>query len=112
MWTSGHDTRPDLCKQERVIKNYIYIGGLVAIPLVLWLLPADFFDSGLPPLCLSQIILHRDCPGCGITRAIQHAMHFDFATAWNFNKLFVIVLPGIIYYWIRFFLQNYRALRG
>lgn len=69
------------------------------IPIGLLLLPADFFDNG-KSLCLSQILLNKECIGCGITRAIQHFIHFDFVAAWTFNKLVVIILPILIYVWI------------
>jgi hypothetical protein len=88
-----------------LFKKYILISGLIAIPIVLWSLPADFFDSGLPPLCISQILFHRSCPGCGITRAVQHALHFDFNTAWHFNKLVIFVLPFLIYFWFKYLLE-------
>ncbi|MCX6188528.1 MAG: DUF2752 domain-containing protein [Bacteroidetes bacterium] len=78
---------------------------------MLWLLPADFFDSGLPPLCLSQILLHQSCPGCGITRAVQHAMHLDFGTAWDFNKLVIFVFPAMIYFWFKYLIQFWAERR-
>ena len=83
-----------------MFKKYILTGGLITIPFVLWLLPADFFDQG-PTLCVSKLIFESDCPGCGMTRAVQHAMHLDFAASWGYNKLFIIVLPLLIYLWIK-----------
>jgi hypothetical protein len=65
---------------------------------VLLLLPADFFDTG-QSLCISQLLLHKECLGCGITRAVHHFIHLEFQTAWNFNKLVVIVLPILIFIW-------------
>jgi hypothetical protein len=59
-------------------------------------LPADALDNG-PTICLSKLLLKMDCPGCGMTRAVMHAIHFDFNGAWGFNKLVIIVLPIIIY---------------
>jgi hypothetical protein len=66
---------------------------------VLVLLPASFFDTG-QSLCLSKLILHQECPGCGITRAVQHTIHFDFEAAWRYNKLVIFVLPILIYFWM------------
>ncbi|MCF8329768.1 MAG: DUF2752 domain-containing protein [Crocinitomicaceae bacterium] len=45
-------------------------------------------------------MLHQECYGCGITRAIQHAIHFDFIRAWHFNKLVALVLPILLFLWI------------
>ena len=55
---------------------------LLIVPLVLLILPADFFDNG-QSLCLSQLLLEKECPGCGLTRGLQHLGHFDFQTAWE-----------------------------
>ncbi len=49
---------------------------------------------------MSKLLLHRECLGCGITRAIQHAIHFDFTIAWHYNKLVVLVLPVVILLWL------------
>jgi hypothetical protein len=65
---------------------------------VLWILPADFFDHG-KAMCLSVVLFDQECFGCGITRAIQHLMHFDFEAAWGFNKLSVIILPMLLIIW-------------
>lgn len=62
------------------------------------LLPADFFDSG-QSLCLSVQLFGQTCYGCGITRAIQHALHLDFKMAYAFNPLVAIVLPLLILAW-------------
>lgn len=70
------------------------------MPIVLWLLPASFFDQG-QSLCLSVLLFDKQCYGCGITRAIQHAIHFDFQTAWNYNKLVVIVAPILFFVWLK-----------
>jgi hypothetical protein len=67
----------------------------LALPVFLLIQPAGWFDSGTS-VCPSQLLLHRDCPGCGLTRAVQHAIHFDFSGAWHFNKLFVVILPLLI----------------
>lgn len=74
------------------IFNGFKIGGIVAIPLVLLALPANFFDSG-ESVCLSHVLFDMDCYGCGITRAIQHLIHLEWQSAWEFNKLSFIVLP-------------------
>lgn len=82
----------------------------VCIPFILLLLPSSFFDEG-QTLCPSQILLGLECPGCGITRSVQHAIHFDFESAWNFNKLFVIVLPVLAYIWIKTAISLYKKIK-
>jgi hypothetical protein len=67
---------------------------------VLLILPADYFDHG-KAICLSVVLLDKTCLGCGITRAIQHLIHFDFKAAMEFNKLCVIILPLLIFLWYK-----------
>jgi hypothetical protein len=53
------------------------------------------------PLILGQ---KYNCPGCGITHAISRVMHADLLSAYNYNKLIVIVFPLIIfnlYRWVK-----------
>ncbi len=75
-------------KTSRVLL-YVF---LFLIYIVLMILPADFFDKG-QSLCISKLLLNKECYGCGMTRAIQHLLHFDFEIAYNFNKISFIVLP-------------------
>ncbi len=82
------------------ILNQIKFVIWLSIPFFLFFLPVDLFDSGTS-ICPSQLILNKECPGCGITRSVQHAIHFDFKTSWNYNKLVVIVLPVLTFIWIK-----------
>ena len=67
----------------------------LALPLVLLILPADYFDHGAV-ICPSKRFLNIECPGCGMTRAIQHAIHFQFSKSWDYNKGVVIILPILV----------------
>ena len=69
------------------------------MPIVLIVLPSTFFDSG-ESICLSVFFLDIECYACGLTRAIQHLIHFDFIIAYEYNKLSIIVFPVfcIVYY--------------
>ena len=80
---------------------------IVFVPIVLILLPADFFDHG-PTICVSKLLTEAECPGCGITRATQHALHLDFPNAWNYNKLFVVVTPLLIWLYITEVVESYK----
>lgn len=90
--------------------------SLVLAPLVLRLLPADFFDEG-PPLCPSKRFLDLECPGCGLTRGTQHFLHGEWDVALDYNPLVVVVVPLLGVVWvvqlvalIRFF-RAYSAAR-
>ena len=75
-------------------KQFAYvIFALLSIAfVVLLILPATYFDQGRAT-CVSVILFHRECYGCGMTRGIQHLIHLDFEQAYHFNKLSFIVLP-------------------
>jgi len=90
--------------------NKILIGGLIAVPVVLLILPSNFFDTG-QAVCLSVLLLDIECLGCGITRAVQHALHFEFETAWTYNKLIIVVLPVLIFIWIKTIYQLYIKIK-
>jgi hypothetical protein len=77
---------------------------------VLLILPADFFDKG-ESLCLSVILLDTECPACGMSRAVQHLLHFDFETAAQFNKLSFIVLPILMVVWVIEVRKSYLSLK-
>ena len=59
------------------------------------ILPADYFDKG-QSICVSVLLFDKNCYACGMTRAIQHLIHFDFEQAYEFNKLSFLVLPLLI----------------
>lgn len=65
--------------------------SLFAIGFLLYL-PADHFDEG-QSMCVSVLLFDMECYACGMTRGIQHLLHFDFKEAWAFNKLSFVVLP-------------------
>ncbi|MCX8111763.1 MAG: DUF2752 domain-containing protein [Bacteroidia bacterium] len=69
-------------------------------PLVLLILPADFFDQG-PPLCPSQLLLPMNCPGCGLTRGTQHLLHLDWKQAMEYNPLVVVTTPMLAWLWLK-----------
>ena len=69
---------------------------LILIPIILFLLPANFFDSG-KSICLSVFLFDSECYACGLTRAIQHLIHLDFSIGYGYNKLSIIVLPLLIF---------------
>lgn len=96
-----------------MIKFRTVLSILVVIaPAVLLILGPNFFDHGTT-ICLSKLIIEKDCPGCGITRAVQHSIHGEWKTAYEYNKLVLIVGPILFILWlkellnlIKFFLEK------
>lgn len=82
----------------------------VGVPIILLLLPKDFFDDG-PPLCPSMIFLGEECPGCGMTRACMYLIHFDFTEAYFYNALCFVVFPILAFAWARLFWTDWQQWR-
>jgi hypothetical protein len=88
----------------------IYLAVLLIIPLVLLLLPSTFFDNG-DSVCMSVVFFDMECYACGMTRAIQHIIHFDFFVAYQFNKLSVIVFPLFVFSYFNECKRAYSLLK-
>ncbi|MBL6657737.1 MAG: DUF2752 domain-containing protein [Flavobacteriales bacterium] len=87
----------------------IYFVILLLIPLILIVLPADFFDKG-QSICLSVFFFNKNCYACGMTRAIQHLIHFDFHIAYEYNKLSFLVLPLLIISYYKTIKKVYKKI--
>ncbi|NLA25591.1 MAG: DUF2752 domain-containing protein [Bacteroidales bacterium] len=81
---------------------------LLAIPITLWILPADFFDTGKSISIFALFGLQDYAYSTGITRSIMHLMHFDFAGAAGYNKLGFVVLPLLFLLWLKLLLKQFN----
>jgi Protein of unknown function (DUF2752) len=97
-------------RSNKTIFSKIVLIVLIAIPIVLLILPSDFFDSG-KSMCLSVLLLGIECYGCGITRATMHFIHLEFEDAIYYNGLVVLVAPILIVVWAKYLISAYRALK-
>lgn len=88
----------------------IFVVILIAAPFLLAFLPGDYFDKG-ESICISKLLTDEDCPGCGMTRAIQHSLHLEFDVAYSYNKLVVIVLPLLIVVWAKEIYRSVQIIR-
>ncbi len=78
-----------------MIRNYrLYFENFLifVLPIVLLILPSDYFDEG-QSVCLSVLLFKMECYACGLTRASMHLIHFEFVDAYFFNPLAFIVVP-------------------
>lgn len=83
----------------------------LAIPVILILLPKDYFDKGTS-MCLSVLLFHQECYGCGMTRAIMHLIHFDLESAIYFNFLSLIVFPILAIVYLSWFLKVLKKIKS
>lgn len=71
---------------------------LFFLPIILVFTPYSWFEKG-HSICLIKNIFDKECLGCGITRAVILVLKLEFKSAWNHNKLIVIVFPILVHYW-------------
>ncbi len=90
-----------------IIRLLFWIG----VPVILLILPKTYFNTGTP-LCPSMLLLGEECPGCGMTRACMHLIHFDFDEAFNFNMFCFIVFPILAYNWAKWFWEDWKEMRA
>jgi hypothetical protein len=84
---------------------------MISVPIVLLILPTTFFDHG-QAICLSKLLLNKTCPGCGLTRGVQHLIHFDFSGAYAYNKLTYIVFPIAAFYWVKSMIKLVHKIKN
>ena len=88
----------------KLLLKIISLIVLFSIPITLLILPSNFFDKG-QSVCFSVMLFNVECYGCGMTRAVMHFIHFNFAEAMAFNKLVILVLPLLILGWLKIVLS-------
>ena len=86
-------------KDKKLIR-FLKCAGVLIIPVVFYFVPLDWLNKQ-HSICLYKNITGHECYGCGMTRAILSAIHLQFRTAYEFNKLFIIVLPLLVYLWAK-----------
>ena len=93
----------------RKILEWTWLALLIIGPIILLLLPADYFDTG-EVLCPTKRFFDFECLGCGMTRAMMHLIHFDFESAAYFNYLSFIFAPILAFLWVRWTWYMVRVL--
>jgi Protein of unknown function (DUF2752) len=76
------------------------VGCYLILPLVFIVAPTSWFEAR-HPVCLIRNVFGRQCPGCGMIRAISCVFHGNFTGAFHYNKLVIIVFPLLSYVWLR-----------
>ena len=94
-------------KRSNRIFNKLSFSVILVLPVLLYLVPLDWLNKQ-HTICLFKNIFGIDCYGCGITRAVLSGLHFNFEDAINYNIMVVIVLPLLIYIWIRITMSLYN----
>lgn len=88
---------------NKITFNKLWLAALLLTPVVLLILPANFFNEG-PAICPSKVLFNLECLGCGMTRAVMHFIHLDFDSALFYNQGSIVVAPGLVviwFFWVR-----------
>jgi hypothetical protein len=88
-----------LLKNKKPFQIMLF-AGILLIPVILYLIPLEWLKEQ-HSICIYKNLTGHECYGCGMTRAILSAIHFKFANAFQYNKLYLIVLPLLIYLWAK-----------
>jgi hypothetical protein len=83
----------------------------VAIPIILLILPPDYFDRENESICLSVRLLDEECCACGMTSAMMHLIHFEFETAFAYNSLSFLAFPPLAILWLLWFLADLKFIK-
>lgn len=94
---------------NKTVFNKLWLAALLLGPVVLLILPADFFNDG-PAICPSKLLFNLECLGCGMTRAVMHFIHLDFDSALFFNQGSLIVAPLLIIVWVIWVRNAFKRL--
>lgn len=94
--------------QFRYYFTMIKLAFIVVTPVILLMLPADFFDHG-ESVCLSRVFFNVECFACGLTRACMHLIHLEFEEAFAYHMWSFIALPALAGFWVHWFLKERKA---
>ena len=78
---------------------------------LVFFLPKEILFENSSKFCLHHLLLHFDCPGCGMTRALHSFLHGEFKLAFYYNYAIVPFIILIIQYLISSILpKNIEAI--
>lgn len=77
---------------KKLKKILILLGILIILGLI--------YISDIRIPCLFKLITGLHCPGCGITRCLEHLIKLEFYASFRSNPLVFILLPFLTYYLI------------
>ncbi len=73
----------------------------IGLPLLVLIGAWILYTFGNPLICVFYQLTGLYCPGCGSGRASVALLHLDFAAAFGYNLLYVLLLPFIVYYLLK-----------
>jgi hypothetical protein len=88
---------------NRNLKISIFIAAAGAALLLYFFIEPK---NGNLPKCIFHELTGFYCPGCGVQRSFHALLHGNLLAAINYNLLFILLLPLIIYFTLVFILDK------
>ncbi|MGB3301410.1 MAG: DUF2752 domain-containing protein [Gordonia sp. (in: high G+C Gram-positive bacteria)] len=89
-----------------VIGPALVLAGAIAVGVGVWIADPTTPGGVIPP-CPTNALLHINCPGCGLSRAIYSLIHGDIGAALHFNALAIAGLFLIAAVYIRYVVRTW-----
>lgn len=90
--------------------EWAWLAALLLAPIVLWILPGDFFDETGIDICPSKLLFNIECLGCGMTRAVMHMHHLEIADAVYYNRGVLAIFPALAVIWCMWVYKSAQRL--
>ena len=81
---------------------------IISLPILAYILAHILIKFNGISICIWKNIFHTNCWGCGITRAFYSLCHLDFYSAWNYNNKIFIIIPILVYIWIKEIIKEFK----
>jgi hypothetical protein len=82
--------------------------GVATMGLCALVAPSLFL--AISPSCLITALTGHHCWGCGMTHAVAAALRGNFALAWHYNAMVVLVLPLLCGEYLRLLCRVARSI--
>ena len=81
---------------------------LICMPFIAYTIAHFLINHHPETICIWKTIFHKNCWGCGITRAFYSLCKLKFEDAWNYNPRIYIVAPLLLYIWLKELYKNLK----
>lgn len=93
--------------RHRVAGPAVILGGVAAIGAGMWFANPTTPGGVIPP-CPSNALLHINCPGCGLSRAVDSLLHADVGAALQYNAVGVVALALLAVVFVQYTVSLWR----